>query len=684
MRNLGAAPGLNQAQSEAVLAPDGPMLVLAAAGTGKTRVITYRIARLVARGVAPERILAVTFTNKAAREMQERAMRLLGRVGGARPAIGTFHSVCARILREDGEAIGVRRSFAIADASDQDALARKALRSARVDPKRLGPGELLHRIGRWKNAGLRSAALGPDQRDAGEEKDRIAARVYPAYEKALRDCGLLDFDDLLLCTQELFESSAETLARRRGRYDHILVDEYQDTNAIQYRILRLLAAEHRNLCVVGDDDQSIYGWRGAQIENLRRLERDFPGTRIVRLEENYRSCPNILRLANQLVRRNPGRYAKELKGTRPPVGEPRYWKLDDEQAEAEAVVRDVAATRAAERLAWRDFAVLFRTNEQPRLFEAELRARAVPYRLVGGYSFFDRREIRDVLAYLRAAANPSDEASLLRIVNTPPRGLGAAAVDRLVARAVQDGKTVWETIPEVIADPNAAPKIRAGLSRFVDALERARAAGGGLVDRITRLLEDVRYRDEIARRWPGAEGKDRWDSVGELLNIAARYAERASEPTLLGFLDEVALATELDAQDDAKDRDAVWLMTLHCAKGLEFPHVYMVGMEQGLLPHERSLESSSGIEEERRLAYVGVTRARDRLTLTRAVRRKRFGKDRATEPSQFLPEMFDRGGGASGAVRPEQGSDQSEPASSSDSASKLRVRRRAARAPTAE
>lgn len=636
--------GLNPAQRKAVATLKGPLLILAGAGTGKTRVVTYRIANLIRHGVRPERILAVTFTNKAAKEMQERTLKAIGKKIDAPPLVTTFHSLGVNILRAEIGRLGYAAHFAIYDRGDQEDVARAALRERNVDPAALKPSTLLHRISLWKQVGLRpQAALG----QAVRNDDRLAARVYIAYEQRLRNAGALDFDDLLLCTQELFRDFPDVLARQQARWDHVLVDEYQDTSAAQLDIVRRLVQPHRNLCVVGDDDQSIYGWRGAEVRNILDFQKHFPDATVVRLEENYRSCPNILELANRLIRCNPERQDKTLRATRPANDVPRYTKFEDEAAEAQSVVRDLIATAVKEKLPYRSFAILFRTNEQPRNFEQELRKHSVPYVLVGGYSFFDRREVRDVLAYLKVIHQPTDEVSLLRIINTPSRGIGSTVVEKLIARAVAAGKTVWEVLPQAVADNVFAPKATAALRWFSERIassQRAFARRGGLIDAARDLIHQIDYQSEIRRKFDDEREREaRWESVGEVLNMLAQYERKTPAPSLAGFLDQVAL----DNRDDEKDRDdpkkdAVTLMTLHSAKGLEFPHVYLVGLENGILPHERSMHSLQGISEERRLAYVGVTRARDRLTLTRACHRMRFGKRQAVEASMFLPEMYGR------------------------------------------
>lgn len=635
-----ALAGLNAAQHEAVRTLKGPLLVLAGAGTGKTRVITYRIANLIHHGVAPDRILAVTFTNKAAREMRERAMKLLGKRSEQTPTISTFHSLCVQILRREAELLGLPKKFAIYDRGDQETVARSALRDLRIEPARLKPGALLSFVSKWKSHGLCPQTA---EKDALADDERLALLGYRRYQEMLRTMGAVDFDDLLLCTLELFEKHSQALAREQARFDFVLVDEYQDTNQSQYKILQKLCEPHRNLCVVGDDDQSIYGWRGAEVRHILAFDRDYPEAKIVRLEENYRCCPNILQLANQLIARNRERHPKTLRATRVAIDHPRFTKFEDEAAEAEGVVRDLSITALKEKLPWSAFAILFRTNEQPRAFEQELRARSIPYVLVGGFSFFDRREVRDVLAYLKTIANPSDEVSLLRILNTPPRGLGPSVVEKLLARATAAGKPIWDILPSAVEENLFASKATAALTWFVTLIQRYqdRFQGPSLVSVARDLTHEVDYKAEIARTYPiPTDQQSRWDSVGEVLNMLENYERRASAPSLAGFLEEVTLDNQDDQRQEEKRGEKVTLMTLHSAKGLEFPHVYLVGIEERLLPHERSMDSERMVAEERRLAYVGITRAKDRLTMSRALFRSRFGQRYPTEPSRFLPEMY--------------------------------------------
>jgi len=643
---------LNRAQRAAVTTRSGPLLVLAGAGTGKTRVITYRIVELIRSGVKPDRILAVTFTRKAAREMKERARELLQRRRRSRgtvtvPEISTFHSLCVRILRRNIHHLGYPKEFSIYDRGDQEGAARAALRDVRVGHDKLRPGDLLAQIGAWKNRGVR-----PDQAAEIAQGDRqiFAALAYQRYQGALRASGAVDFDDLLLCTEELFERFPRVRRKEASRFDHLLIDEYQDTNAIQYRIARALAERHRNLCVVGDDDQSIYAWRGAEVEHILRFDRDWPEAKIVKLEHNYRSRAPILELANRLIAHNSSRHPKALRPQRPGGPAPRLVRLADESVEAEAVVRDIKRRLTAppgERVQPRDLAILFRTNEQPRTFEMELRRSGVPYLLVGGLSFYDRKEVRDVTAYLRVVVNPSDEVSLLRVINTPPRGLGASAVRTLLEHAVRKGEPLWNVLPHAAAIDGVAGHTAARIVDFVHTVERLQADQRRLplARFATHLLETVDYRAELRRHYSNpADVEARWSTVEELVNAVGQYESRTRKPTLRGFLDEMALAERDESGTDDGDGEhrpnAVALMTLHSAKGLEFPHVYLVGMEEGLLPHRRCLvDGGREIAEERRLCYVGVTRARETLTLTLAKSRMKWGQARPSIPSRFLAEM---------------------------------------------
>jgi DNA helicase-2/ATP-dependent DNA helicase PcrA len=637
------SPSLNQAQRDAVTTLAGPLLVLAGAGTGKTRVITYRIAALIKNGIVPHRILAVTFTNKAAREMRERALHLLGKRprNVKPPEISTFHSLCVRILRRHARLLGYPEEFAIYDRGDQETLARGALRDVRVGHEKLRPGDLLHLIGGWKNKGVR-----PEQAESSDkDKEQLAALAYARYQQSLKASGAMDFDDLLLKTEELFAHHPEARFAEASRFDHVLVDEYQDTNDLQYRILRALADRHRNLCVVGDDDQSIYGWRGAEVAHILGFQRDWPEAKVIRLEENYRSVEPILKLANTLIAHNGARHPKTLRATREGGAEPRVLRFEDEVAESEGVVREIDQRLRAEpgtRIVPSDVAILFRTNEQPRAFELELRRSGVPYRLVGGLSFYDRREVKDILSFLRVLANPNDEVSLLRIINLPPRGIGAGSIETLLNLAVERGVPLWQVLPEAPQNGDLPHGVGERIDTFRKLVEsyRARLGQEPLFALTTELLNTVDYKSEIRRvhREP-ADAEARWTAVEEFVNSIALYEQRHEDASLLGFLEETALAGRDDDKDDEKQPHALTLMTLHSAKGLEFPHVYLVGLEEGLLPHGRSIMEGRGIEEERRLCYVGVTRAQTTLTLSFAKGRTKWGKSRASIPSRFLLEM---------------------------------------------
>jgi DNA helicase-2/ATP-dependent DNA helicase PcrA len=641
----GSPPSLNRAQREAVGTLSGPVLVLAGAGTGKTRVITYRIAALIQSGVMADRILAVTFTNKAAREMRERALGLLGKrsKGQKKPEISTFHSLCVRVLRRHARLLGYPNEFAIYDRGDQESLARSALRDVRVGHEKLRPGDLLHLIGGWKNRGL-----SPERAETAAEKDKeqLAALAYARYQQGLKSSGAMDFDDLLLKTEELFMKFPEARFAEASRFDHVLVDEYQDTNDLQYRILKSLADRHRNLCVVGDDDQSIYGWRGAEIAHILGFQRDWAEAKIVRLEENYRSVAPILKLANTLIEHNTARHPKTLHATREGGVEPRILRFEDEVAESEGIVREIdqRINRAepGQKVLPSHIAILFRTNEQPRAFELELRRAGIQYQLVGGLSFYDRREVKDILSFLRVLANPSDEVSLLRVINLPPRGIGASSIDVLMKVAVSRGLPLWAVLPEAPQNGDLAHGVGERIDAFRRLIERYRARVGSepLYTIASELIAEVDYKTEIRRIFKEpVDAEARWNSVEAFLNSIALYEQRHEEASLVGFLEETALSGREDDKDDERQPHKITLMTLHSAKGLEFPLVYLIGMEEGLLPHARSIVEGRGIDEERRLAYVGVTRAQTELTMSFAKGRVKWGKMRPSIPSRFLMEM---------------------------------------------
>ncbi len=646
---------LNPPQRDAVETLAGPLLVLAGAGTGKTRVVTYRIARLIKSGVPAGRILAVTFTKKAAIEMQQRASALLGRRQDETPEISTFHSLCVRILRRHAALLGYPTQFAIYDRGEQESVARAALREIKVGAEVLRPGDLISQISRWKTHSIRPPAAAQLARD---DKEHLAASAYRRYQNALQAAGALDFDDLLLCTEELFERFADVRRSEAARYHHLLIDEYQDTNASQYRIVKALAVGHRNLCVVGDDDQSIYGWRGAEVAHILRFKHDWPEAKVVRLEDNYRSTEAILALANRLIVHNSQRHDKQLLPARPGGEKPQIMQFQDETTEARDVIADLQSQLRKPGVEPRDIAILFRTNEQPRAFEMELRRAKLPYVLVGGMSFYDRKEVRDILAYLKLLVSRQDEVSLLRDHQYAgprhrPIDCTAIAIRRGIGRQTAVGRAQRRR-----GQAGVAPAAALGIEKFQALVTRysARLAKDRLVDVAKDLVHEIGYRQELERLYKEPNDQlSRWAAVEDVINALGAFQQRSKKGTLVDFFDEIAVGDrETDRDKDAQlRRNAIALMTLHSAKGLEFPQVYLVGMEEGLLPHHRAVAAEgTAIEEERRLCYVGITRAQDRLTLSLALTRMKWGKARPTHPSRFL---FELSGKADNPRRPSRG-----------------------------
>ncbi len=630
--------GLNPSQREAVSTTEGPLLVLAGAGTGKTRVITTRIAHLIALGADPSAILAVTFTNKAAGEMRERVAALVGE-RAREVTVGTFHAFCARVLRENAAVLGLPRRFTICDASDQLSAVKSAMRELRVHETTMHPSAVQARISLGKNRMDTAEAF----LDNGTgSRDQLVGSVWQRYREILARTRTLDFDDLLLETVRLLRDHEPVRDRYRARYRHVLVDEYQDTNHPQYEIVRLIGGEHRNVCVVGDDDQSIYGWRGADVRKILGFHRDFTGAKVVRLQTNYRSTRPILDAANNVIRHNASRHDKALESARG-GGEPVHFvRLKDETAEAAFVVEQMRKLLRLETARPGDFAILCRTQVQFRPFEGELRANGLPYVVVGGMSFFDRKEVRDVVAFLKLAVNPRDETSLLRVINTPPRGVGKASLDRVLAFATEQGISAAEAFERAGECGGLSPQSVAGYQALRSILETSGLvdAGSDLVSRLERFLEVVGYREEVLRLYPDPVAREaRWAGVLEILNFAENHVRRSPRPSLDGFLEELTLQTDDGRGEERSDRraDAVTLMTLHAAKGLEFPHVFLVGMEEGLLPHARAV-AENGVDEERRLAYVGITRAMATLTMSFAFERAKYGRSARTVPSRFLYE----------------------------------------------
>jgi len=626
---------LNAEQREAVETAEGPLLILAGAGSGKTRVITYRIAWLIENcGVRPSSILAVTFTNKAAEEMRERVERLVPLVGQvmARPWISTFHSFCVRVLRQDGERIGLRRDFSIYDEDDQLRVVKACLRHLGLTERELTARAVLSRISYAKNHGRSPEMFFQDAADPIAERMAV---VYDLYGRELKKAGAVDFDDLLLEAARLFREDADAALRYNERFHYILVDEFQDTNRPQYELVRLLTQTRQNLCAVGDEDQSIYSWRGADIRNIVEFEKDYPQARILRLEENYRSTQSILDAASAVVAHNKYRKGKKL-WTRRQGGAKigLYVGVDGENESL--FVADWIAKRHTQNPAER-CAVLYRTNAQSRLYEEALRRYGLRYNVVGAISFYERAEVKDLLAYLKAAANLQDSVSLLRIINTPPRGIGEATVRKIETLALETNSPFWDAMGKALEENLLPPRSAAALSEFRALLEELHELipKTSVADVLGAVIERTRYVDVLEQEGT-PEAFSRIENIQELANAAADSRERGE--SLQEFLDHAALVSDTDAYDGGSQ---ITLLTLHSAKGLEFPVVFLAGLEEGLLPHSRSLLHAQMLEEERRLCYVGMTRAQDVLILTRAQYRRHYGSQMpdASRPSRFLNEI---------------------------------------------
>ncbi len=623
---------LNPAQREAVTAGDGPLLVLAGAGSGKTRVIAHRIAWLIGvQSVSPRNVLAVTFTNKASREMARRVDDLLLPVGLKSPLIATFHAACVRILRQHGRHIGLPSHFVIYDEDDRLALVKACMKEGELAERTFTPSAVAHRISSLKNQMIAVADTLRDARGPWEQK---LALVYSRYEKQIKAAGAVDFDDLLLSTLKLLQDVPEVLAWYRGLWRHVLVDEYQDTNRAQYLILRLLTSEHRNICCVGDPDQSVYRFRGANIRNILDFENDFPGTKVVRLEQNYRSTKRILSLAAAVIEHNVQRKEKTLWTENVEGERARLYRAWDEHEEANFVAQTLLTLRG-DGIPWDGVAVFYRTNAQSRVLEDAFRRGRVPYVIVGGMRFYERKEVKDALAYLRLVLNPADDVAFRRAIQTPPRGIGqttVARLDEVVGREEEPLLVLAADPPTGISGKPA--RVLGEFAKLITALaaERPTLPPPAFIDLV---LNRTGYRDTLkAERSPEAEA--RLENLEELIAAAEDYTNVADAATIEGFLDSVALVSDIDELKDEASR--VTLMTLHSAKGLEFPVVFLTGMEEGVFPHARSMDDPEEIEEERRLCYVGLTRARDRLYLSWALHRRIHGYG-VGEPSRFLREM---------------------------------------------
>ena len=632
--------GLNPAQKEAVEAINGPVLIVAGPGSGKTRVIAHRIAYLVkVTGISPYHIVAVTFTNKAAREMKERVYQLLGSAVDSL-TLGTFHAICARILRVEAEHLGIDKGFAIYDDSDQLSVMKRVLQELGLDPKLNPPRPLLNGI-----SAAKSTLITPGEFVAKNYHEEVVKRVYERYHDHLRKNNAMDFDDLLMSTVRLFRNHPDVLAKYQNRYVHVMIDEFQDTNIAQYELARQLAGKYRNLCVVGDPDQSIYAWRFADVRNIMFLERDFPELKKVFLEQNYRSTKKILEAAQGVIVKNTERHKRELWTENEPGPPIVVAETYNEQDEAQYVVSEIDRLIKSKEFKAGDFAVMYRTNAQSRALEEAFMRYGMPYRLVGGTRFYERKEVKDAIAYLRVVQNPYDSISLGRIINVPPRSIGQRTVDELMQWAQQQDLPTYTAL-QLVAEKAAAGKealsgtpfntrVGQALSDFLAMIDEfiTKAKEVDLVALVDLVLDRTGYKRYIKE---SENGDERWENVLELRRVALDYKDLRQEG-LLAFLEEAALVSDVD---ELKERaDAVTLITLHQAKGLEFPVVFIVGMEEGLLPHVRSLEDPTGMEEERRVCYVGMTRAEKRLYLVRAFRRSLMGSSKPYAPSRFLADI---------------------------------------------
>ena len=626
---------LNPMQKEAVFHTEGPLLILAGAGSGKTRVLTHRVAYLIdEKNVNPWNILAITFTNKAAGEMRERVDQLVG-FGAESIWVSTFHSTCVRILRRHIECLGYTTSFSIYDSDDQKTLMKQVFKSLDVDTKQFKERSVLGVISSAKDK-----LIMPEEflLNAGQDfRQKKVGEIYKEYQKQLKKNNALDFDDLIVKTVELFQNNAEVLNYYQERFKYIMVDEYQDTNQAQFKLVNLLADKYRNLCVVGDDDQSIYRFRGADIENIQSFESAFPGAKVIKLEENYRSTQNILNAANGVIRHNRGRKDKTLWTANGEGSLIRFKQFDMAREEADYVARQIRDSE----FSYQDQAVLYRTNAQSRLIEERCIFYNVPYRLVGGVNFYQRREIKDILAYLKTIANGVDDLAVLRIINVPKRGIGATTMGKVTAFASEHGMSLYGALKEARQVPGlgkAAEKILKFIGQMESFRARAESEDFSIRDLIEGIMDETGYQQELEAEGE-IEAQTRLENIEELVNKAVSYEEDSEHPTLDEFLEQVALVADIDSMDESEDR--VTLMTLHSAKGLEFPKVYLVGMEDGLFPSMMSINSDdrTDLEEERRLCYVGITRAKKELVLTSARQRMVNGETRYCKPSRFLEEV---------------------------------------------
>jgi len=627
---------LNDPQRTAVTTTEGPLLILAGAGTGKTRVITARAAYLIHNGTPPEAILAVTFTNKAAKEMRERLATMIEPLRAKKVTMSTFHALCVRILRSDAERLGYKNNFAIYDEGDQMGLIKKLITRLSARDEKLDPNLAKNLISKAKNDGHSAPA---------EEKNLISA-VFAGYQRELKTLNAMDFDDLLLQTVKLLSEHPEALEKWRKRFTHLMIDEFQDTNRLQLELIAFLARRHDgsrpNICVVGDDDQSIYGWRGAEVSNILEFEHHFPNPVVVKLEQNYRSTTAILNTANSIIKHNPRRRPKSLWSDKEGGEKVRIVQMPDDRQEAQWVAEDIHQRHVVSCEPWESFAVLFRMNAQSRLIEENLRRMQVPYRLIGGRSFFDRREIRDVLAYASTLVNPHDDVCLLRIINSPARGIGEKVVERALEHSIHQKTSLFTALSDPSFTDQLTDRSRRAIGDFFSLIDRYETSVSqpfsNPATELTALLNEIDFFPDLHRgcKTP-EEGLSRETNVRDILADLDRFRQRSSEG-LRGFLDEMALDRDREQDEEKEQGSGVTLITLHAAKGLEFPHVYLVGLEEGIIPHERS-RMEGNVDEERRLLYVGITRAMKTLNITWCRGRMKWGSAAPCNPSTFIKDF---------------------------------------------
>ncbi|MCF7785976.1 MAG: UvrD-helicase domain-containing protein [Prosthecobacter sp.] len=624
---------LNAQQREAATHINGPLLILAGAGTGKTRVLTARISYMVNEGINPKNILSVTFTNKAANEMRERVKGMVRDGLGKKVVVGTFHAFCVRLLREFAAHVGYKNNFAIYSQGEQESLLKRVLQGLLVKDEKMDPSVMLSRISKAKNEGS----------TLGDAKDDLDAAVLEKYMDEMRGLNVMDFDDLLILGVRLLEEHADVRATVQSRHHYVMVDEFQDTNSLQMRLLRALVPAPYNVCVVGDDDQSIYGWRGAEITNITEFENFFPNPHVVKLEENYRSTTPILHTANSLIVKNAGRRPKTLWSRNQGSDLVRLIATEDEKEEADMIAKEVETAHFANKQPLEEFAVLFRTNDQSRVLEQAFRQRKIAYRVVGARSFFDRREVKDILSYLSVMHNPHDDMALLRVLNTPTRGIGSATAELARERSMEKHHSIWVALCDEDFLRQIPEKGRNAIRVFTTLIVKysgpASTPGTKLVDMTQALILEIGYMEHLKKAAKEPEDFTGWENgLNELFKSMLAYEERNRAGGLAGFLDEVSLNDEREEKDDIEKKKGVCLITMHASKGLEFPVVFLPGMEQGILPHKRSFDEGR-VDEERRLFYVGITRAKQKLTLSHTRTRMKWGKTQSSMPSTFLQEL---------------------------------------------